>query len=421
MSVVREPDKKPWPLWAKGLILTAVFVAGAGGGVWFTHNFRIVPLQETPPAYDTTEYDGTTGVPQTGTVGSTAPSDTTGFRAAPDQVSSTIAAVPVPGTSPQDAVPWGPFSYRFTPGERLHYVLDADIKGSGFELGESSGIDLFMGADLSLETQSVDSWGTGELQLKFDDVDMDGVFMGSPVDFRQAGENARMRMDGQTQVDTSAGQSIAGIPQMEFFRDPIHMTVARDGQVKRVTGAGNIGKLLSPAPMMAPVSFPDTEIPVNTQWESDFNLPVPGLGMPAKARMLNTLKGYMTVNGRKCGVIHQEFLSAQKDGTMLSPESILGEGMQFTMPEFKVAGENMVYFDIESGHLVQADLDLEFLLELGQEFQGAMDLLGSVYEMLDELEGGKPAGKKPEEEESSLLKFGVSIDGSLSLASIDPP
>ena len=376
-------------------IAFALFVGGVAVGIFFHQNYRIVPAGslEQPPTFELATPPG----------------------AAPFAPASTAPVAPTASTAKPSGPPAGTFSYRFQPGERLQYRMVSSIQGSGIDLLETSDIGMAMDSRLSLRTESVDPGGTGSLRVDFDETTMRGNFMGSPFELYHTPDRTVMTREGQPPLDTANGQTIEGIPQLEFLNTPIRMQVARDGRVLEVSGAPGMEKTLSPSSLIAPIEFDGQEMPLGHQWKSDFQMAVPGVNFPIPAQMLNTLQGYETVRGRNCAVIHQELLAKKQGGQMLSPESALGENIQFTMPTFEVRGENLVYFDVASGHIVRSDMDFTFALELGQEYKAFGEMLDFYSEILDELESGRVKPPPREKKEESLLKLALDIDASLEL------
>ncbi len=308
----------------------------------------------------------------------------------------------------------GPFAYRFTKGEVLNYQLDARASGTGFETGVGSKIGLTMNMLYSLETTAIDREGNGTLVLEFDEVKMTGNFMGEPVNLYQSGSETQMSLNRHDQLDTRQGDSVKGIPQLEFFKKPITMVVGPDGHVIDVQGAPGFDSILSPSKAMAPSRFTASQLEIGDTWTSEFNLPVPGLAIPASATTQNTLVEYVMIGGRNCGVIKQEMLSVQADGQLNSPSSVLGEEMGFTMPTFEVSGVNMIYFDVDGGKLVRTEMNLFFKLEIGEELEGLKGALGAYSSILGELENPNRRPKRGEEPEP-LLDMGVEIAATLAL------
>jgi len=319
----------------------------------------------------------------------------------------------------------GPFSYKFTPGERLDYRLETQITGQGIDIDAPSDILLDFWSDMSVVTESVDSEGNGDLRIAFDTAAMEGSFMEVPFALNLTGGNAYVANNDQTLVDASQDiGSVAGLPQVAFLQHPISSKVSPTGQVLSVSGVEGFSAMLTAAQPATNIEFPHENVQVGEQWVSDINLPIPGFGTAARARIVNTLDGFTYLGNRYCGVIVQEFVSDQYDGTLDSPESAFGEAMQFKMPLFELYGMNVLYFDVNNGCLVFAELGLQLVMRISQLEEQASGILGGdvasllsnalggalgdANSMLDELVG-------PSEGQDSLLDFTVGINGTMAL------
>lgn len=307
----------------------------------------------------------------------------------------------------------GPFAYRFTEGEDIRYQLDATVKGKGIDLGVESAIGLSMNMTFGVETLAVDRQGFGTLELEFDRVQMTGNFMGEDVHLYQTGKKVEMSMNRFEQVDTDAGDSIEGISQLEFFSEPVKMVVSPDGMVQEVSGPSGFDTILSPADALAPSPFQSANLEIGQTWTSEFNMPVPGLAVPASATSYNTLVRYEWIGRREVGVIQQQIRSAQIDGEIVSPSSVLGESMNLTMPTFEVSGENWIYFDINDGKLVRTDMNLFFALELGEGGDSISSMLGQYSDAISGLDN--PGPRTNVDEKAPLLEMGVEIAATLYL------
>jgi len=376
-------------------------VAGSAASIWFTQNYQIVPVEQdratVPPA-----------------------------KTAIDNLGQPLAASPAAGQPntppPQRGEPL--FSYRFQPGEELDYKLNVDVVGEGVDMGEGSSIALTIDGDMGLDTKSVDPQGNGNLRLAFDAIHMQGDFMGSPVSLSQDQHGTQYAGQGREVINTPQGLgSIQGIPQLEFFKEPIDMTVMPDGRIAKLAGGQDIGTMLAVTPSMATLQFPTEQLESGATWESDLNMPVPGFGTPVKAHIINKLEGYQMIDDRLCAIISQEFLAQQKDGTVHSPESVFGEAMDFSLGHFNLTGWNTVYFDVEAGQLVHTDMDLRLDLELSDTLKPFGDLMGLMNDLaagdasgLDNyLDRGPEQQSQTQPEKKNLLDMGVGIQGSLSL------
>ena len=410
-----------------------MLVVGVSAGIWIDQNYEI-SVQRRPPLAAGGEVrpkgGGYPDRPDDGWGGTVSPSVPSDYRDA-DAV--------------QDAGQWewehpyadnpdwittdGPFRFVFTEGERLTYRLSTAVGGFGEEDIGVSPIDLSMESWMTLDTLSVDERGVGELRFGFDKVSSRGNFMDAAhrMDYEQG--EASFREGHRQPLDTRNGiGSLEGIPQLEFFNDPVTMRVAPNGEILALKGGRGLASMFGAAPKLATVEFPDGPVNQYDQWESTFALPVPGFQTPAKARIRNTFAGYETVAGRVCGVIDQEFISEQADGVVDSPESAFGEAMKFSMPEFLLSGSNRVFFDVTNGQLVRSDLDLNLTMtldkmaesggEVGQMLTEAASIFGKLAQGIDELTG---ADSDPGGSPKPLLQMDVAIQGTMELVSTSLP
>ncbi len=331
-----------------------------------------------------------------------------------------------PESGPDVAAPaqerLNPFSYTFTPGERLVYRLESRVDGSGLDALSSAPISIDMMSELSLETESVDADGNALMRLTFDSVSVNGDFMESPYQLMQDGNNTFLANGGRTQIDTAQGLgSIQGVPQLEFFKEPVVMKIAPNGQVLELSGGQDLGSMLTAMPAVSALEFPEGDLQQGYQWESRIKLPVPGFGTAADARIVNTLMGYQYLDDQLCAVIRQEFISHQDDGTLDSPKSVFGEAMQFSLGTFDLQGENVVYFDVNVGRLVYCEMDLQLTMAIG-------DVIGSTAGPLMELLGGLDGGEGglgdllggSQQGTKNLLEFSTDIRGKLVLVTASP-
>lgn len=280
--------KKPMRILVQVAFGAGLFVAGGLLAVWFDRNFDIVPVDMSPlPARSA--------------------SGAAEARRAPD-----------------DPAAPGDFAFEFEEGEKLTYRLHADIGGNALEMMSSEGVGMTFDSTMSLTTNAVDRAGNADMTMAFETARLEGEFMGSPVRMLHDATGTRMDMDQRPLVDTNRGQSVRGIPQLEFFREPVELSVGPDGRVRRVSGASGMEAMVPPGTFAAPVAFENAREGVGETWTSEFTLPVPGAGTPIPARATNTVERYETVKGRRCAVIRQDITARQRDGRMVSPESVLG-------------------------------------------------------------------------------------------------
>lgn len=360
----------------KGLLTAGVAAAGLSTGNWARETVHSSPMRVQQASF----------VPQASTPG--------------------VADAMIPAT--QDSL----LHYKFVSGERTYYRLQADISGAGIEsLAGSSGVAMGLGGDMQVLTESVDTSGNGHLDIRFDNVVMQGSFMDQPVNLSHSMAGTEYQY-GNEHVSTAAGDSIKGIPQLEFFNTPTKAVVSPAGEVLEVSGPAGMDQMISPETILASVQFPYGDLNSGDQWTSNFGMPVPGVDGLVSSQAVNTLEGFDLYRGRYCARVRQTLKSQQKDGQITSPESALGAGMNFSMPSFDLTGENVIYFDVENGKLVQADLNLNFSMAIGEELKAVAQTLDIYGKLLNEIEGGKTADEQPQED---LLNLGLKIAGSLSI------
>jgi hypothetical protein len=203
-------------------------------------------------------------------------------------------------------------------------------------------------------------------------------------------------------------------PQLEFFKTPIQMNVRSDGEVLGVKGMAGFEEVMMPESIVAAVGFPEADMPEGYEWDSEFRLPIPGFdtAVPAKAR--NTFSGYTDYEGHPCALIRQVIDSSQSNGSISSPGGALAQMMSFSLPMFKLSGENYIYFDTEIGKIRNATMSLTISLEIGQELDAIKSLIGAYSQQLDGIEG-KPGARQMENADAPLMDLGFTVNSSLSL------
>lgn len=347
-------------------------------------------------------------VPEKGVLAEIAPTD---FSIdIPDRIASALRL-----SDDRAPIESGPFSYRFEPGQALVYRMTAVADGLGFASGDAGAVGLTLNSDLVLYTMSVDRHGNAELLASFDNLELTGNYMGERVELYKRSGATSFSMGGHTSVDTARGDSIEGIPQLEFYDQPIEMTISPRGEVLRVDGPKGFDQMIAPSDMISMASFPSADLEEGDRWDSEFNLPIPGFDTPPKAKAENTFLGYEYLGERYCGVIRKVLTSDQVDGTISSPSSVFGDAMGFSMPAFSVTGINMIYFDVENGQLVYSDIDLNVALEIGEVLKPAAAMLGVIGSLLEEVEGGKKAPRNLIDPDEPLHELGIHIQATLTL------
>lgn len=319
--------------------------------------------------------------------------------------------------SPDPESEKGPFRFKFTKGEQRIYALQAGVTGSGLDVGNPEGVDMHMASNMILETKNVDRDGKAQLELRFDETTFQGDFMGSPYEMFVTQTIARATHAGRNTVPETNKKS--SNPQIAFFQHPIQMEVGPDGNVTHLDGPGEISALLAQAPLYSDLEFPRSELTSGESWVSEFALPIPGLAQAPKAQILNHYQGTDVYAGRECGVIHQTLSSAQTNGAVQSSFGADQELMGFSIPDFNLAGENIVYFDLNDGAVVYTDMRLNVKLSLGQVLGGAGDAIEGLLEGMgnlvgDELPEFQGFGQKRPGQES-LLDLDLDIAATLAL------
>ncbi|MBI3117098.1 MAG: hypothetical protein HYZ00_00315, partial [Candidatus Hydrogenedentes bacterium] len=385
----------------------ALFIGGVAFGVWFTQHFDIVPKGDMARAVEDVMKEGGTiedvlaraGVESVDKAQLDRLLQQAGLGSLEDvnkqlqQGRTPDAALPAEASIPVEtgAQPRGPFTFKFTKGEELRYRLEADVAGEGMELLGASPIKLDLDSAFKLSTWDVAPDGTGTLTMEFEHAAMSGDFMGSDFRMLEGPQGSVLQSNGQTLVDTAKGiGSDQGIPQMEFFKQPIQMEVRPDGIVTNVRGQTGLESLVQEMPLFSNLEFPEGELQQGMRWESRMKMPVPGFGAPVEARVVNTFAGYQQVGNRLCAVVQQEFRSADKANTLSMPESALGAALGFSMPQFDLGGKNLIYFDAANGQMVHGDMDLKLKLDIGKALGGSADALGEIGKGLGDLLGGVP-------------------------------
>lgn len=389
--------------------LSLAFVAVAGGGFYLGQHYRLVPIEPPqPPVFQppdsVSSAPAVTAAPQTPQ------------PPVPPSLPETIAETVVPKGE-------GPFSYRFNPGEKLGYMLFAEVSGAGNERDLGMGdMGMRFDAQFDLDTETVDQEGVANLKLQFNRADLVGRFMGDEVSLHHGGTEGESPQLANQVRRSKARLNSSVSPELEFFKQPIRMSVAPNGEVLGVQGMPGIEEMLVPESIVAAVGFPETMLAEGQQWESSFRLPIPGFDVAADAKAINSFEGYTDLGGHPCAVIRQVLDSSQVNGQLSSATGVLGEMMKFSMPKFSLAGENMIYFDTQLGKVRRADIDLTVGIVIGEELGAFKNLITAFGEQLDGLEGGSPGkssakvkSSKPDEPEKPLLDLGFNVVSTLTL------
>lgn len=378
---------------AGGLLLAA----GLGLGFWFATHYRIsiAPRESAdevlPPSPTASGASRDQSPEATLPQPAAAPRDAA--RTQQPTVATDGALWPLAPSEQYQGTADGPFTFKFTRDETLRYRVASEVSGKGIEDLTESGVLMGFESTMSLHTRDVDQAGNALLRMTFDRSSLKGTFMDEPFSLEVTRHDARVSQGVKTPLNTQQGiGSTRGIPQLEFLQEPVDMVVAPNGQVLKLSNSQNIGAMLAAVPNFSTLEFPNGKVVQGQQWESHITLPVPGFGTPAAARIINTFVGYEQVKGRLCGVIEQQFLSEQVDGTVSAPESALGEALGLNMPVFELTGENHLYFDTTNGRLVLSDMDLDLRMDFAQMLGDLSPLLGGLLTNPDALLGGTANG-----------------------------
>lgn len=377
------------------------FAVGVAAGIWASSHFGFtpyVPFAETPPPI-------------------TIPSVDVQEAAAPSGETKDAASAGVDN----------PARFRFSPEERLAYKCNTTIRGTGLESIGMSDVAMAFGADINLVTEQVADDGSADLELNWDAVSLQGDFMGSNVNLYEDGQTTIFEMDGKNMLANAEGADPAqGIPQLEFFRTPVKMKVAANGEVTSLSGVQGFGEMLAMTPALSHVQFPGIKLEQGYTWDSDLKLPIPGFGSAADATIKNTVVGFEYLGDRFCAVIQQEYTSRQEDGTLNAPKSALGDAMQFGIPLFDLQGQGLTYFDVNNGQLAHTQLDLKLTLKLSQFLNGLSGSQGDIAKQLGNLLGGQLSGidellggAATPGENDTLLDLSLDINAGMSI--VDTP
>ena len=375
------------------VLVTTVFVSGLAAGIWFSQHYRIVAVG--------------------------APAGRTAEVQPPPMSQFPRAAAIMPAiensAAPAASAPKGPLSYHFVPGETMHYGIEAGIQGTGLDLGLGANIAMNLASSLSLYTERVEPDGTGSLRLSFDNLDMTGDFMGSPIELHQSPERTLLNMNAQTKIDSSQGRSLGLIPQLDFFKQPVAMTVSPNGTIQKLEGAWGMEQLLAAVTRLSPDNGESAVLQPNAHWTSEFLMPIPGLGEGVKTVTNNTVTGYQVVEGHPCAVVQQEMRSSQSGGTLAMQSGGSDGGLSFGVPLFSVLGNNVIYFDTVNGKLVRCDLNLEFNLQLSQQLKPLGDFVNLLGEVLGDGSAGGSGKAGGASAPGNAADIGVKIAGTMKL------
>ena len=213
------------------------------------------------------------------------------------------------------------------------------------------------------------------------------------------------------------------MPLLSFLNTPVRMSVSPNGVVHEIPDAARPNPLVEELPMLTSIEFPSPDMQPGTQWESHFNMSVPGSGAPMKVRLLNTFTGYKTIGKRLCAVIDQQVSSEPTPSQPGSPGEALGMMIGIQPPRIDLSGDNTIYFDTDNGQLVHSEMDLGMHVDMSESLGAAGKALGSaglgLKDMLGDLSGdeAKPAPGQ-EQKPQDALSLNMKINAGVSL--VDP-
>ena len=317
----------------------------------------------------------------------------------------------------------GPFTFKFKSGERLEYTLSASMTGEGMEAVQTAPVKLNLGGKFDLVTESVDGAGNGVLRMAFRDTALKGDMMGTPFTLTQDVPAVPPASGDTPGSPLQQKNENLSMPLLSFLNTPVRMSVSPNGVVHELPDAARPNPLVEQLPMLTSIEFPSPDMQPGTQWESYFNMSVPGSGAPMKVRLLNTFTGYKTIGKRLCAVIDQQVSSEPAPSQPGSPGEALGMMMGIKPPQIDLSGDNTIYFDTDNGQLVHSEMDLGMHVDMSESLGAAGKALGGaglgLKDMLGDLSGdkAKPApGQEPKPQDA--LSLNMKINAGVSL--VDP-
>ncbi|MBM3288983.1 MAG: hypothetical protein FJY92_02405 [Candidatus Hydrogenedentes bacterium] len=327
---------------------------------------------------------------------------------------TTLAGVPATENSaiPQTTTvstrfPKEPFTTSFDEGQLLAYRLDTEIEGGGTDTGDYSEVYMQFGSDVTLFTRKVAEDGTADLRFVFENAAVAGTFFDSPFEWS---------------FDQAAQDAPASTPQTAFLSTPIEMRVAPDGTVLDITGPTSLKDMLGSIAAVPHLQFPNAELEDGLEWDSKLKLPVPGIGDAIDTTVHNMLVGRQRLGDYDCGVVVQT-LGARGNDTQASAPGAPGEQpMLFSVPLFDLQGENTIYFDLHTGRLVHAAIDLEFALRIKEQLGSAGNFLQQIVPGMAGEHGAPDLERMLDlEGKPDLMDLSLTIKGAMSLVNEGAP
>ncbi len=254
--------------------------------------------------------------------------------------------------------------YKFKDGEKLHYVMDQDIKMTMNVAGMDIEMKMKQGMDMNWDVQKVDDQGNARVRVKFGRVKMS---MESPMGNVEVDSNAKGE-DPEGPLGKIFGQLVKAMAAMEMT-----FTMAPDGEmkdveiseealkkIKAIPGADKFGgDALSPDGLKKMIGggmvLPKGKITQGKTWTQKLAMKMP-LG-----KVSGTTK--FTYEGQ-----------VEKDGKKLEKIAVKPEYKVESDPDAKVQikvkgqkDKGYAYFDAQAGRLVETTNlgTMELELEIG--------------------------------------------------------
>ena len=269
------------------------------------------------------------------------------------------------------ALPNKPFTESFDEGQLLSYRLDTEIQGGGADSGDFSEVYMNFGSDVALFTRKVSEDGTADLRFVFENASLVGTFFDSPIEMTFEQPTAA----GDPQ---SSGTPAPATPQSAFLTTPIEMRVAPDGTVLDISSPGSLKDMLGSIATIPHLKFPNAELVDGMEWETELKLPVPGIGDAIDTTVHNKLVGRQRMGNYDCGVVVQQIGAKAKDTQASATGAPNEKPALFSVPLFDLQGENTIYFDLKTGRLVHAALNLDFALRIKEQLGDAGTFLQQI-------------------------------------------
>lgn len=320
------------------------------------------------------------------------------------------------GAAPPPALaslPDGPFKAAFEEGQLLAYRLDSEIEGGGTESGDFSEVYMKFGSDVTLYTEKVADDGVADMRFVFEHASVAGTFFESPFE---------ISFDEPTKSSGIGVDTLQQGPQYAFLTTPIEMRVAPDGTVLDISSPGSFKDMLGSIAAIPHIKFPNTELVEGMEWETKLKLPVPGIGDAIDTTVHNKLIGRERMGNYDCGVVLQRIGARGEDTKASVPDGSAEKPMLFSVPLFDLQGENTIHFDLKTGRLIHATLDMDFALRIKEQLG---DVGKFLQQLVPDMAGENTSGGLEDllhpDGKSDLMDFSLKIDGAMSLVNEGTP